>query len=71
VTPPALNPTTGVTAHPPASKLVYKQDDTRPGGGVFIAQGSKEGYKDIPHGIIIESSEENGESTPAQGLLVL
>ena len=59
-TPPALNPTTGVAARPPASGLVYKQDQTRPGGGVFVAQGDKEGYKDIPPGVIIDPSEEQG-----------
>lgn len=64
VTPPALNPTAGVTAHPPASELVYKKDDSRPGGGVFVAKGSKEGYKDLPPGVVIESSEEeSGPST--------
>lgn len=62
MTPPALNPTAGVTAHPPAPKLVYKQDVSRPGGGVFIAQGSKEGYQDIPPGVIIESSEDSSTS---------
>jgi hypothetical protein len=64
VTPPALNPTTGVTARPPASELVYKKDDSRPGGGVFVAKGSKEGYKDLPPGVVIESSEE--ESGPSR-----
>lgn len=66
MTPPALNPTTGVKGHPPASTLVYKEDESRPGGGVFIAQGSKEGYKDIPPGVIIESSEEESGSTSEQ-----
>lgn len=66
VTPPALNPTGGVTAHPPAPKLVYKQDESRPGGGVFIAQGSKEGYKDLPPGVIIESSEEEGGTSTSK-----
>jgi len=67
VTSPPLNPTTGVKSHPPASKLVYKEDESRPGGGVFVAQGSKEGYKDIPPGVIIESSEEDrGASTSEQ-----
>ena len=67
MTPPALNPTTGVKSHPPASTLVYKEDESRPGGGVFVAQGSKEGYKDIPPGVIIESSEEeSGGSTSEQ-----
>lgn len=60
MTPPVLNPTAGVTAHPPASELVYKKDDSRPGGGVFVAKGSKEGYKDLPPGVVIESSEEEG-----------
>lgn len=64
MTPPVLNPTTGVTAHPPASELVYKQDVSRPGGGVFVAKGSREGYKDLPPGVIIDSSEEeSGPST--------
>ena len=47
-----------MTAHPPASELIYKQDESRPGGGVFIAKGGKEGYKDVPPGVIIDSSEE-------------
>lgn len=64
MTPPVLNPTAGVTAHPPASELVYKKDESRPGGGVFVARGSKEGYKDLPPGVIIDSSEEeSGPST--------
>ena len=66
MTPPALNPTTGVKSHPPASTLVYKEDESRPGGGVFIAQGSKEGYKDVPPGVIIESSEEDGGSSKSE-----
>lgn len=66
MTPPALNPTTGVKSHPPASKLVYKEDESRPGGGVFIAQGSKEGYKDIPPGVIIESSEDEGGASTSE-----
>jgi len=67
VTPPALNPTTGVTAHPPASELVYKQDESRPGGGVFVVKGSKEGYKDLPPGVVIDSSEEqSGPPTSEQ-----
>jgi hypothetical protein len=53
-----------VAARPPASELVYKQDDSRPGGGVFVAQGDKEGYKDLPPGVIIEPSEDReGPST--------
>ena len=56
-----------MTAHPPASSLVYKQDGSRPGGGVFVAQGDKGGYKDIPPGVIIDSSEEqSGPSTSEQ-----
>lgn len=66
MTPPALNPTTGVKSHPPASQLIYKEDESRPGGGVFISQGSKEGYKDIPPGVIIESLEESGAPTTEQ-----
>ena len=53
-----------MTAHPPAPSLVYKQDGSRPGGGVFVAQGDKGGYKDLPQGVIIDSSEEeSGPST--------
>ena len=53
-------------AHPPAPELVYKPDESRPGGGVFVAvaKGGKEGYKDLPPGVIIDSSEEqSGPST--------
>ena len=49
-----------MTAHPPASELVYKRDESRPGGGVFVVQGDKEGYRDIPPGVIIDPSEEQG-----------
>jgi hypothetical protein len=66
VTPPALNPTGGVTARPPAPALVYKQDESRPGGGVFIAQGSKEKYKDLPPGVVIESSEEESRASTSE-----
>lgn len=45
---------------------MYKQDESRPGGGFFIAQGSKEGYKDIPSGVIIESSEQEGRTSTSE-----
>lgn len=54
-----------MTAHPPASSLVYKQDESRPGGGVFVAQGDKGGYKDLPPGVVIDPSED-GPSTSEQ-----
>lgn len=61
MTPPVLNLTTGVKSHPPASELLYKEDKSRPGGGVFVAQGGKEGYKDLPPGVVIGSAEGQGE----------
>ena len=56
-----------MTAHRPASELVYKRDESRPGGGVFVVRGDKEGYKDLPPGVVIDSSEEqSGPSTSEQ-----
>jgi len=56
-----------VAARRPASELLYKEDESRPGGGVFVTQGGKEGYKDLPPGVVIDSAEEQGEpSTSGQ-----
>lgn len=56
-----------MAARPPASELIYKPDESRPGGGVFVVQGGKEEYKDLPPGVIIDPSEEqSGPSTSEQ-----
>ena len=55
-----------MTAHPPAPELVYKQDESRPGGGVFVAKGGKEGYKDLPPGVVIDPSEEQSGSSTSE-----
>jgi len=47
--------------------LIYKPDESRPGGGIFVAKGSKDSYKDLPPGTVIDSSEEqSGPSTSEQ-----
>jgi len=58
---PSLNPTGGVTPKPQIS-LEYQKDPTRSGGGVFIAQASREDViKDLPAGMVI-IPEESRES---------
>ncbi|OBZ69223.1 Acetamidase regulatory protein [Grifola frondosa] len=60
---PALNPTGGVKAKPPLGGLVFKSDPSRPGGGVFVAQGKvREGQLDkaLPEGTIISGEGAEG-----------
>ncbi|KAF8621512.1 hypothetical protein AX15_007742 [Amanita polypyramis BW_CC] len=69
---PALNPTSGVTGKQPIG-LEYKEDSTRPGGGVFIAHGDakkREGdFRDVPEGVIIGgSSDDEIEADNKQGV---
>ncbi|TFK62544.1 hypothetical protein BDN72DRAFT_776954 [Pluteus cervinus] len=61
---PALNPTGGVKSKPPAPDLDYKQDPTRPGGGVFVVHGKgrERDYKDLPAGLVISSSSSDEAS---------
>lgn len=67
---PALNPTGGVIAKQPLGGLAYKKDPSRPGGGIFVAHGeARQGdFKDLPAGVVINSSDEESEgeaSAPA------
>ncbi|KAI0810881.1 fungal-specific transcription factor domain-containing protein [Irpex lacteus] len=57
--PPALNPTGGVTVKAPLSNLVFRKDNSRPGGGVFIAHDTpKETFdKHLPAGTVIHAAE--------------
>ena len=53
--------------------LEYKQDPTRPGGGVFVAHGEakkREGdFRDVPEGVIIRSSsDDETEADDKQGV---
>jgi len=67
--PPALNPTGGVTRKIPASfkGLKYKQDPSRPGGGVFVAHGkAKElDYTDMLDGTVIINAGGSDEESEA------
>ena len=55
--PPALNPTGGVTVKAPLANLVFRKDNSRPGGGVFIAHDTPKDAvdKNIPEGTIIHA----------------
>ena len=57
---PALNPTGGVTVKPPLANLVFRKDNTRPGGGIFIAHDTpKEAVdKNLPEGTIIHTQSD-------------
>lgn len=59
---PPLNPTVGVKVKQPVM-LDFKQDPSRPGGGIFVAQRKVQGLKDAPKGMVIRQlDEENGNS---------
>lgn len=63
---PALNPTIGVQSKAPIGGLVYKKDSSRPGGGVFIAQGNS--GESLPAGVYISDdvdSQSEGEDSPS------
>ncbi|KAF4615237.1 hypothetical protein D9613_002634 [Agrocybe pediades] len=63
----SLNPTGGVKVKPPVM-LDYKKDPTRPGGGVFIAHGSKASeFKDVPEGTVISGSSEEDAAGDSEG----
>ncbi|KAF8163606.1 fungal-specific transcription factor domain-containing protein [Crassisporium funariophilum] len=62
---PALNPTGGVTVKQPVL-LDYKKDPTRPGGGVFVAHGKGDEFKDVPQGTIISGSSD-GDGAESEG----
>jgi len=66
--PPALNPTGGVTVKAPLSNLVFRKDNSRPGGGVFIAHESTKGDldKNIPEGTIIHAPTEAPQQQNSQ-----
>ncbi|KAL4266176.1 Carbohydrate Metabolism and Transport Regulator [Pleurotus pulmonarius] len=63
---PALNPTGGVIGKKVLGGLNFKKDPSRPGGGVFVAQGdAREDLKDLPAGTVIStSSDEESEAQP-------
>ncbi|KAL1751303.1 hypothetical protein FB107DRAFT_278808 [Schizophyllum commune] len=51
--PAALNTTGGVTGKE-APSLDFRKDPTRPGGGVYVAQGARASdFKDLPAGTVI------------------
>lgn len=59
---PALNPTGGVKGKPPVV-LDFKQDPSRPGGGIFVAQRKIEELNDTPKSLVIgQSDDEDGSS---------
>ncbi|TRM62566.1 fungal-specific transcription factor domain-containing protein [Schizophyllum amplum] len=61
-----LNPTGGVTAKEPAA-LDFRKDPTRPGGGVYVAQGARaQDFKDLPAGTVLTDLDGvGGTSTTA------
>ncbi len=59
---PVLNPTGGVRGKQPVL-LDYKKDNSRPGGGIFIAQSKVPDFRDLPEGLVIsKSDDEKGDS---------
>ncbi|UZJ54827.1 hypothetical protein CBS101457_004147 [Exobasidium rhododendri] len=63
-----LNPTAGVTNRRTADTvrgIVFKQDQSRPGGGVYVAQNPHFVLDDLPRGTIILQEIENGNRVPA------
>jgi hypothetical protein len=59
---PLLNPTGGVKAKQPVM-LDFKQDPSRPGGGIFVAQSKTQELKDASKSMVINRmDEENGNS---------
>jgi hypothetical protein len=62
---PALNPTSGVKVNPPIGGLVYKKDSSRPGGGIFVAQGGGN-YGQLPDGLYInDNNGSEGKALPS------
>jgi len=51
-----FNPTGGVKGKQPVI-LDYKQDPSRAGGGIFVAQSHVPELKDVPKGVVIRKSE--------------
>jgi len=65
---PALNPTNNVTSNkpPPLGGLLYKNDSSRPGGGVFVARGTVKGaYPETAPGVIINSHSDDEDEDGA------
>ncbi|KAJ9474828.1 Zn(2)-C6 fungal-type domain-containing protein [Pseudozyma hubeiensis] len=63
-----LNPTAGVTNRKSKETLrgiVFKQDPSRPGGGVYIAADQRLMLQDLPKGTIIMSETQDGSRVPA------
>ncbi|KAF4576685.1 hypothetical protein EYR36_004663 [Pleurotus pulmonarius] len=68
---PALNPTGGVIGKKVLGGLNFKKDPSRPGGGVFVAQGdAREDLKDLPAGTVISTSsdEESEGEAPTRSM---
>ena len=62
--PAALNPTGGVTGKE-APSLDFRKDPTRPGGGVYVAQGARASdFKDLPAGTVINELD-GAAATPS------
>lgn len=52
-----LNPTGGVKVKEPVM-LDFKQDPSRPGGGIFVAHSKIKELKDVPKSVVINQSDE-------------
>jgi hypothetical protein len=69
---PALNPTSNVSNNkpPPLGGLLYKNDASRPGGGVFVARGKTKGaYPEVAPGVIIDSHSDDDDEGAVMSLL--
>jgi hypothetical protein len=69
---PALNPTSNVSNNkpPPLGGLLYKNDPSRPGGGVFVARGKTKGaYPEVAPGVIIDSHSDDEDEGAVMSLL--
>jgi hypothetical protein len=69
---PALNPTSNVSNNrpPPLGGLSYKNDPSRPGGGVFVAHGKAKGaYPDVAPGVIIDGHSDDEDEGAVMSLL--
>jgi hypothetical protein len=67
-----LNPTNNVTTKkpPPSGGLLYKNDSSRPGGGVFIARGKAKGaYPEVAPGVIIDGHSDDEDEGEVMSML--
>ncbi|KDQ60931.1 hypothetical protein JAAARDRAFT_31927 [Jaapia argillacea MUCL 33604] len=69
---PPLNPTGGVKGKQLFEGLNYKKDPSRPGGGVYVAQGKARAgdYSELPPGSVVYSDEESEGEGSSSGLEV-